>query len=98
MSDELLDRLRAAAPRTPDGLLEPNHELLEEILMNEQPKPRRIVTPIRLGAVAAAAAAVTLIAVNVAGPGQQAAAPPTTVNHVVAPNMQTIAASTSAAL
>lgn len=65
-------------------------------MTNEQ-KHRRVVTPFRLGAVAAATAAAALIAVNVGGVGQQAAAPPTTI-HVVAPNMQTIAQSTSAAL
>lgn len=53
-------------------------------------RPRRIVL------VGAAAAAATLLAINLASPAHQTATPPP--RHVVAPNMQQIAESTSAAL
>jgi len=60
MSDELLDRLKAVRPNTPSGLLEPDPNLLEEILMTTN-SPRRLVTPMRLGAVAAVAAALVTV-------------------------------------
>jgi hypothetical protein len=94
MHDELIDRLTAAKPATPEGLLLPDPTLLEEILMTTPATKRRFVTPLRLSAVAAIAAA--LVAVLVALP--------TTTNHtparVASPvlHMQRIVESTTNAL
>ncbi|MEY2468195.1 MAG: hypothetical protein QOF21_893 [Actinomycetota bacterium] len=90
--DELLDRLAAARPVIDSDLLEPNHNLLEEILMTDVKKRRRIVTPVRLSAIAAVAA--TLVGVALVLPTDSK--PGITVR--TPPNMQRIAESTSAAL
>lgn len=92
MSDELLDRLRAVRPETPTGLLEPDTHLLEEILM--EPKNK---TPRRLLLVAAAAAAAVGIAVTLPDTSPMKAASPSGTT-VAALNMETIAASSAAAL
>ncbi len=89
MSDELLDRLAAARPQPPADLLEPNHELLEEILMNQETKPKRARF-----AFAAAAAAAAVIGIAIAVPTHDSPK----VTPTVAVNMRTIAESTSAAL
>ena len=91
MPDELLDRLRAIKPDTPNGLLEPDAHLLEEILM--EPKNK---TPRRLLVVAAAAAAAVGIAVTLPDSTPLKAANPSVT--VATPNMQAIAASSAAAL
>jgi hypothetical protein len=88
MPDDLMQRLSAARPDTPGGLLAPDPHLLEEILMTETPTARRIVTPLRLSAVAAIAAA--LVAGLMVLPTKHSAPP--------ALNMRRIVASTSAAL
>lgn len=92
MPDELLDRLRAVKPETPTGLLEPDTHLLEEILM--EPKNK---TPRRLLLVAAAAAAAVGIAVTLPESTPMKAASPSATT-VTALNMETIAASSAAAL
>jgi hypothetical protein len=56
MPDELMDRLSAIRPDVPNGLLEPDTHLLEEILMIEV-KNKRVVTQFRLASIAAVAAA-----------------------------------------
>jgi hypothetical protein len=85
MSDDLIERLNAARPAPPSGLLEPNPQLLEEILMTELNTPRRVVTPLRLASVAAIAAALVAVLLVVPRGGTATL------------NMQAIAESTSAA-
>ncbi|MEY2426573.1 MAG: hypothetical protein QOI61_2145 [Actinomycetota bacterium] len=92
MSDELMDRLAATRPEMPDGLLAPDTDLLEEILMTDIATPRRFVTPLRLASVAALAAA--LVAVALVVPTRDNAGPKT----LRAIDMTQIAESTSAAL
>ncbi|MEY2472037.1 MAG: hypothetical protein QOK28_1366 [Actinomycetota bacterium] len=90
MSDELLKRLAASRPTMSTGLLEPDPQLLEEILMTETNPKRRIVTPLRLGAIAAVAAAVVAVLMLL----------PTTTSRDTPPvlNMRAIVASTTQAL
>jgi hypothetical protein len=88
MSDELMNRLVAARPDVPHGLLEPDNALLEEILMTEAPTARRVVTPVRLASVAALAA--VLVAIALVLPSRDEA--PRAVD------MRQIAATTAAAL
>src|SRR2546423_1536425 len=68
MSDDLMQRLTTARPVTPPGLLDPDPQLLEEILMTTPITTRRIVTPFRLAGAAAVVTAGALLVINVAAP------------------------------
>jgi hypothetical protein len=92
MHDELMERLATARPVTAEVLLEPDERLLAEILAI-QPTRRRLVTPLRLGAVATVAAA--LVAVLMVAPSTTDAP---TAPTVPALNMRAIVESTSSAL
>ena len=92
MHDELMERLANARPDTPTDLLQPNALLLDDILATRPRARRRVVTPLRLGAVATLAAAVVAVLI---------ALPTTTATTPKAPpalNMRAIVESTNAAL
>ncbi len=97
LPDQLLDQLAKARPHVPADLLQPQPQLIEEILMTTPIAKRRFVTPIRLGAAAVLATAAAAVAVTLPNNGTVTADPSVTT-QIAAPNMQRIAESTAAAL
>lgn len=97
MSDDLINQLTNARPQLAADLLEPNPQLIEEILMTTPTRRRSFVTPIRLGAAAALATAAAAIAITLPN-GAPTTAAPSVTTQIAAPNMQRIAESTAAAL
>jgi hypothetical protein len=90
MHDELMERLANARPNTPTDLLQPNAQLLEEVVATRPGQKHRLVTPLRLSAVAGVAAA--LVAVLMVVPTSNTNDAPRALN------MRAIVESTSTAL